>query len=278
MKHLRLFEDFGIHWPPHMLADKIEDAIGGFGTDEERFAELVTSLRDQAELTELNRILSSNPNKYTYPSLAAAIENELGEDDKEARIKIERHLRMISPSIQIPQSAPTQTYVKTVAPQSIIASILNRVIQHEGKRDQKYIDTRGIPTIGVGFNLNKPGADARLKQVGANPIKIKAGKAKLTDSQIQTLLVDDLEQAQEDAKSLIANFDKLPQTVQGVLIEMAFNLGRTRLSEFKRFLSNVSTGKWAAAAGEMLRSDWKAQVGDRATTLANLIKSATGRS
>jgi lysozyme len=274
MKHLRLFEDFGTHMSPARLADEIESAVGGFGTDEERFARLVTSLRDQAELAELNRIMSSNPDKFTYPTLAAAIENELGPDDEEARIKIERHLQIISPSTPIPVAAPVQTYSKQSSQQPIISNIIDRVIQHEGKRDMAYLDSKGIPTVGVGFNLNNQDAVARLKQVGANPVKIKAGKAKLTDSQIKTLLIDDLERALVDAKSVISNFDKLPQAVQGVLVEMAFNLGRTRLGEFKRFLSKLSMGKWADAAAEMLRSDWKKQVGQRAVTLANLIKAS----
>lgn len=276
MKHLRLFEDFGTHMSPARLADEIQDAVGGFGTDEERFARLVTSLRDQAELAELNRIMSSNPDKYTYSSLAAAIENELGSDDEDARIKIERHLRVISPSTPIPTAPTQQQYSKQSSQQPVISSILDRVIQHEGKRDVKYLDSRGIPTIGVGFNLDNPDSATRLKQIGANPVKIKAGKAKLTDSQIKTLLIDDLERALQDAKSLISNFESLPQTIQGVLVEMAFNLGRTRLAEFKRFLSHLSTGKWAAASSEMLKSDWKSQVGQRAVTLANLIKAAAG--
>jgi GH24 family phage-related lysozyme (muramidase) len=225
----------------------------------------------------LNKIMSASPEKFTYSTLQDAIENELGAFDFDSRKKIESHLRLISPSTKI-QTSQSQSYSKQSSKQSIISKILNRVVQHEGKRDSVYLDSRGIPTIGVGFNLNKPDASDRLKKVGANPVKIKKGKAKLNDSQIQTLLIDDLEQALSDARSLVSNFDTLPQEVQGVLIEMAFNLGKTRLSEFKRFLSKLSLGKWTDAASEMLRSDWKNQVGQRATTLANLIKSAGSKS
>ena len=64
--------------------------------------------------------------------------------------------------------------------------------KHEGVRSKKYIDSRGIPTVGVGFNLKRSDADQKLKSVGANPIKVKQGKQELTNNQIETLLVGDL--------------------------------------------------------------------------------------
>lgn len=273
MKYIRIFEDFGTHYSPAQLAVQIEAAVGGVGTDEQKFANLVRSLRSKQELDELNRIMSSDLDKFTYPTLGDAIENELGFMDQEYRTQIESHLKQINMSDYVSQTV-SKKYTRQPQANSLISSIMPRVIQHEGKKSQMYIDSRGIPTVGVGFNLKNEDSSSRLKKVGANPAKIKAGKAKLSDSQIQTLLVEDLERAMADAHSLVANFDKLPATIQGVLVEMAFNLGRNRLSEFKKFLSNISLGKWSDAAKEMLRSDWKNQVGQRAQTLANLIKSA----
>jgi lysozyme len=78
-----------------------------------------------------------------------------------------------------------------------------------------------------------------------------------------------------EAGSLVSNFNQLPQSIQGVLVEMAFNLGKSGLGEFKNFLSKISSGRWKDAAAEMLRSDWRAQVGQRAQTLADIVKSAT---
>jgi len=267
MKHIKIFEDFGTHFSPSQLAFQLEAAVGGLGTDEAKFASLVTSLRDKSELIELNRILSSDPEKYTYSSLEAAVSGELDFMDQEYRSKIENHLKLIG-------TAPKQQSDPVPRPESLISNIIDRVVQHEGKRDRAYLDSRGIQTIGVGFNLTRQDADSRLKRIGANPKKIKAGKARLTDSQIQKLLVDDLNQAKLNAENLVKNFSGLPQAVQGVLVEMAFNLGKQGLSEFKRFLSYVSMKKWNDAYLEMLRSDWKKQVGDRAQTLADIIKKA----
>ena len=151
------------------------------------------------------------------------------------------------------------------------------------KKYIKYLDTKKNPTIGVGFNLNREDSSALLKRVGANPAKIKAGKAKLTDSQISTLLNNDLIQAKNDAQTLISQdrsvnistvWPKLPLSVQGVLTEMVFNLGKAGLAKFNNFLKYILSNNYKKASTEMLDSDWARQVKNRANTLSQIIKSA----
>ena len=155
----------------------------------------------------------------------------------------------------------------------VIDSIRDRVIDHEGKRNTVYKDSRGIPTIGVGFNLNRQDSNALLTQVGANPGQIKRGQSKLSNKQINTLLNKDLKKSKEDAKQLVKNFTSLPREVQGVLIEMVFNLGKFGLAKFKKFLDYINKNDWKKASAEMLNSDWAKQVGRRSKTLSNIISS-----
>lgn len=155
----------------------------------------------------------------------------------------------------------------------VIDSIRDRVIDHEGKRNTVYKDSRGIPTIGVGFNLNREDSNALLTQVGANPGQIKRGQSKLSNKQINTLLNKDLKKSKEDAKQLVKNFTSLPREVQGVLIEMVFNLGKFGLAKFKKFLDYINKKDWKKASIEMLDSDWSKQVGRRSKTLSNIISS-----
>lgn len=155
----------------------------------------------------------------------------------------------------------------------VIDSIRDRVIDHEGKRNTVYKDSRGIPTIGVGFNLNREDSNALLTQVGANPGQIKRGQSKLSNKQINTLLNKDLKKSKEDAKQLVKNFTSLPREVQGVLIEMVFNLGKFGLAKFKKFLDYINKKDWKKASIEMLNSDWAKQVGRRSKTLSNIISS-----
>jgi GH24 family phage-related lysozyme (muramidase) len=261
-----IFEGFSAR----QIADNIQHAVGGPGTDENLFYTTLLGVTDVASIAAANKIMTDNPDRYTYPTIGNAMESEFGEFDQEWIDKINRYLRQFGLLDYINSTkAPVQAAEAT----GLISTILSRVIQHEGKKAEKYIDSRGIPTIGVGFNLNNSDAAERLKKVGANPAKIKAGKAKLTERQIKTLLVQDLERALSEAMSLVPNFNQLPQTVQGVLVEMAFNLGKSGLSEFKNFLSKISGKRWKEAAAEMLKSDWRSQVGQRAQTLADIIKS-----
>lgn len=155
----------------------------------------------------------------------------------------------------------------------VIDSIRDRVIDHEGKRNTVYKDSRGIPTIGVGFNLNRQDSNALLTQVGANPGQIKRGQSKLNNRQIETLLNKDLKKSKEEAKQLVKNFTSLPREVQGVLIEMVFNLGKFGLAKFKKFLDYINKNDWKKASVEMLNSDWAKQVGRRSKTLSNIISS-----
>lgn len=263
-----IFEGFSAR----QIADNIQGAVGGPGTDENLFYTTILGITDKAAIANANKIMTDDPERYTYPTIGNAIESELGTFDQDMIDKINRYLKNFDLLAYINS---TKAPVQAAETGGLLSTIINRVIQHEGKKAEKYIDSRGIPTVGVGFNLNNSDAAERLKKVGANPAKIKAGTAKLTEKQIKTLLIQDLEKAMAEAGSLVSNFNQLPQSIQGVLVEMAFNLGKSGLGEFKNFLSKISSGRWKEAAVEMLRSDWRAQVGQRAQTLADIVKSAT---
>jgi lysozyme len=86
-------------------------------------------------------------------------------------------------------------------------------------------------------------------------------------------LDQDLIQSKKDVEDLIDGFNTLPIPVQGVLVEMNFNLGKQGLSKFKNFLNYIKKKRWRRAANEMLDSLWAKQVGQRAKTLSKIISS-----
>lgn len=57
-----------------------------------------------------------------------------------------------------------------------------------------------------------------------------------------------------------------------VLIDMCFNLGLPRLLRFKKMLAAVVARDFNLAAEEMLSSVWAKQVGQRAQTLATMMR------
>jgi lysozyme len=81
---------------------------------------------------------------------------------------------------------------------------------------------------------------------------------------------------------LIAELDKalpwwrsLNDTRQRALVNMCFNLGISRLLQFKRTLNALEDGRWDDAADAALESRWATQVGQRATRIARMLRSGS---
>jgi lysozyme len=121
----------------------------------------------------------------------------------------------------------------------------------EGVKVKPYRDTVGKLTIGVGRNLDDVG---------------------ISMAEVDALLDNDITVAEASAKTLFPTFDSLSDARKAVLVNMAFNLGQSRLSGFVRFREAVAKGQFDAAAKHMLDSGWAAQVGNRATRLAKQMK------
>lgn len=262
---IALFEQ----WSAQQLADQIEAAVSGWGTDEESLVDAIKQIKDKATLWQVNKILKSS-DKYSYASVRKAVDGELGTFDSDEKEAIYSHLKSIGSNSEDDDDELTAK----LTPDQVIDQIIPRVKQHEGVKPAVYKDSKGIPTIGVGFNLTRADSVEKLKAVGANALAVKAGRAKLSEEQIDTLLKQDLKNAKDAAIQLIPNFTSLPPKVQGVLIEMVFNLGKVGLSEFKNFLANIQARNFKQAAIEMLDSAWAKQVGQRANTLSDIMKTA----
>lgn len=142
----------------------------------------------------------------------------------------------------------TKKYVKA------IQLALEQLKIDEGCRLTAYQDTVGVWTIGYGHTGG-----------------VKKGD-KITQKEAEELLLEDTLEAARDASTLPVGFDGLNAVRQAVLINMTFNLGLTRVLNFKRFLSAVQVRDFDTAALEMLDSKWAGQVGQRAIRLAKLMK------
>ena len=67
-------------------------------------------------------------------------------------------------------------------------------------------------------------------------------------------------------------FGKLPDEVQQILVNMMFNMGRTRLSKFKKMHAGILNGDWKEAAKEGRDSKWYHQVTNRAERLMERLE------
>ena len=123
--------------------------------------------------------------------------------------------------------------------------------KHEGLRLKPYKDTTGNITIGYGCNLSK-GISKEIANI---------------------LYYYDKEIATSDAIDIFENFELLNEVRRAVLIDMAYNLGKTRLSTFKKMIAAVYNFDFEVAAMEMLDSKWADQVGQRAISLSVMMSS-----
>jgi len=140
----------------------------------------------------------------------------------------------------------------------------SELIRDEGCVFEVYEDHLGYATCGVG-HLVKEGDPEHGQLIGSS----------VEPSQVNAYLEQDIEIAVKEVKERYDFFDSLDDVRQRVLINMTFNLGSTRLSLFKNFLSAVEAKNWDTASAEMLDSKWANQVGDRAVRLADMMRDGT---
>ncbi len=133
----------------------------------------------------------------------------------------------------------------------------------EGRKQRVYRDTKGNRTIGVGFNLERTDARAKIEAVGANFNDVLAGRQTLTDEQINTLLRSDVENCINRARDLVKNFDDLPNEAQTMVVDMIFNMGAGGFAGFKKTIDALEELDFARAANEMQDSKWYREGGRR---------------
>lgn len=145
---------------------------------------------------------------------------------------------------------------------------------HEGRRNWVYNDSEGIPTIGVGFNLQKDGAQGRIEALGVEFNQLLAGTVSLTNAQIDTLFNADLDTAMADAAQRVPSFWNLPDDAQLGVVDMVFNLGGPRFSGFVNLIAALSNTPpdFLTAAAQMGDSRWAKQVPNRAADDIALVR------
>lgn len=120
--------------------------------------------------------------------------------------------------------------------------------QNEGLKLEPYVDTTGHLTVGWGRNLQ-------------NGIRLNEAELMFQNDLAQT--VNELNQQ--------SWYCSLPHNVQNALINMNFNLGITKLLEFKDMIKELENKNYRAAAQAALNSLWAKQVPNRAKEIAVMI-------
>jgi GH24 family phage-related lysozyme (muramidase) len=148
------------------------------------------------------------------------------------------------------------------------------LVKHEGRRNKVYPDSRGILTIGIGFNLEDGDARDICDHYGLDLAALKSGTATLTDQQIDEIFDYQLTEAISESMSILPNFNQMPDTVQAVVVDMTFNLGLTRFSKFVSTIGQLKQGNYKQAAIDAKASLWAQQVPHRAADDIALLNAA----
>lgn len=125
--------------------------------------------------------------------------------------------------------------------------------RHEGGPHDVYLDTEGVPTLGWGHALH-PGSFV--------PQEVSEIFFKM-----------DFETAVEDAEFIIGRYDiEIDDIRRGVLVNMAFQLGRSKLLKFRKMIAALIIRDYDEAARQMLNSKAAQQCPNRYRELSEIMK------
>lgn len=153
---------------------------------------------------------------------------------------------------------------------------------NEGYCVHRYKDSKGIWTIGIGYNLMQGGASSAVASCGGSYNAIMQGPDScsdktagqtLSDSVIQCLFEKSIASARACPMRLVSGFDSLPSGPKSALADMAYNMGCATLGTFKNTLAYVAKHDWSNAAMGMQNSLWCGQVHSRCTRDVACMKS-----
>jgi lysozyme len=117
----------------------------------------------------------------------------------------------------------------------------------EGKKKYRYLDSRGLLTIGIGHLLSRSELSSGKIWIESSPVKYAEG---LSDSQMDALLLQDIKIAQDCVNAYVKV--ELTQNQFDALVSFCFNIGNGafRNSTLLRYLNE---GKYDQVPMQMRR-------------------------
>jgi len=138
----------------------------------------------------------------------------------------------------------------------IIDEITASLMIEEGFRAHVYQDTASPPRWTIGFGRNVDG---------------EGGGLGISEDEAELMLRNDIDRSVQECSKFYW-FERQPDRVKRVLIELCFQLGYPALSGFNRMLSALSADNYSTAADELLDSKFAVQVPHRAKRLSDRLR------
>jgi len=136
----------------------------------------------------------------------------------------------------------------------------------EGVVYEIYKDHLGYPTFGVGHLVLE--SDEEYEQPVGTPV---------SEERVADCFRKDSDIAIRECYVLYGEsyFEDFPDEVQEILVNMMFNMGRPRLSKFKKMNAALKKEDWVEAAKEGRDSRWHKQVTKRAERLMSRLENVS---
>ena len=130
-------------------------------------------------------------------------------------------------------------------------TLIDRLKINEGFKSTVYKCTEGYDTIGYGFAIKD---------------------LVLTEEEASYFLANRVAQKHLQLSESLDWYDDLPPEVQGVVLEMVYQIGYSGVMRFRKMIANMKDKNWKGAADEMLDSLWAKQTPERANRLADIVR------
>ena len=138
-----------------------------------------------------------------------------------------------------------------------VNALRKQIQDHEGKRLKVYPDA-GHLSIGYGHKV-LDGED------------FSAG---ITDQQADEMFDKDFESHLKGARQT-PGYNLADQMRKRAMVDLAYNMGISWHKKFPKFSKAATAGDWETAADELVNSEWYGQVGKRAPTIVNMIRTGS---
>ena len=124
--------------------------------------------------------------------------------------------------------------------------LVERILENEGFKSKPYQCTEGVWTIGHGITY-------------------------LTEEESKRIVADRIAEKHLGLGGALDWYNDLPPEVQGVVLEMTFQMGTAGMLCFKKMIQAMKDKDWKQAANEMKDSKWYRQTPNRCERLANIV-------
>ena len=124
--------------------------------------------------------------------------------------------------------------------------LVDRILENEGFKAKPYQCSEGVWTIGHGITY-------------------------LTEEESKRIVADRIAEKHLGLGGTLDWYNDLPPEVQGVILEMCFQMGTSGMLQFRKMIEAMKDKDWKKASLEMKDSKWYIQTPNRCERLAEIV-------